>query len=495
MNTKNQYLAWIVTLILLSPVSALAVDNITDSVVKIFTSSNRPDYRRPWQTKGTQTFTGSGCIIEGKRILTNAHVVSDHTFIQVKRYGDPKKYIATVEAIGHECDLAVLSVKNDLFFNDIEPLQFGSLPNLRDSITVIGYPQGGNKLSTTVGVISRIELIPYSLSSRRLLAVQIDAAINSGNSGGPVVQDGNLIGIAMQSFTRGQNIGYIIPMPIIRHFFDDINDGKFDGFPRLGIGFDGTENSALREYYKIGSLDGGVLISKVWPFSPADAYLREGDVLLELDGIPIGEDGTFKFRDDERLSMDYLITKKQVNDEIKINLMRDGVIMQLTIPLTPVTSLVPRPYHFKTPPYYIYGGLVFTVLSSDLLRSWGRWWWEKAPLDLNYYLLGKGRVNEERRKEIVVLLSTLPDDINIGYHDFGKTIVTDINGKSFDSFMEFILLLDTSKKNEEYTIIQTERKSRIILNNENIDRIDEDIMKRNSIPSRCSSDVCGWLDR
>ena len=95
---------------------SLAVDNITDSVVKIFTSANQPDYRRPWQTKGTQTITGSGCIIEGKRILTNAHVVSDQTFIQVKRNGDSKKYIAKVDAIGHECDLAVLSVKNEAVF-------------------------------------------------------------------------------------------------------------------------------------------------------------------------------------------------------------------------------------------------------------------------------------------------------------------------------------------------------------------------------------------
>jgi len=490
---KNK-LVWIACIILLSPMTTIA-GQITDSVVKIFTSANRPDYRRPWQTKGTRTITGSGCIIEGNRILTNAHVVSDQTFIQVKRNGDPKKYIAKVDAIGHECDLAVLSVKDAQFFNNVQPIQFGALPNLRDSITVIGYPQGGNKLSTTVGVISRIELTSYSISSRRLLTVQIDAAINSGNSGGPVVQDGKLIGIAMQAFTRGQNIGYIIPMPIVRHFFDDIEDNTFDGFPRLGIGFDNTENSALREYCSIQDIEGGVLISKVWPFSPADNHLKEGDVLLEVDGIQIGEDGTFKFRGDERLSMDYLITKKQVNDEIKVKIMREGKIKQLTIPLIPVTSLVPNPHHFKAPPYYIYGGLVFTVLSSDLLRSWGNWWWEKAPLDLNYYLIGRGRINEERRKEIVVLLRTLPDDINIGYHGYGKNIVESVNGKTFDSFMEFISLLDNTKKNEKYTIIATERNSRIILNNNEIDQIDENIMERNSIPSRCSPDVCGWLGR
>jgi len=419
--------------------------------------------------------------------------VSNQTFIQVKRNVDPKKYIAKVEAIGHECDLALLSVKDENFFKDISPLKFGSLPNLRDSITVIGYPQGGNKLSTTAGIVSRIELTSYSISSRRLLSVQIDAAINSGNSGGPVLQEGKLIGIAMQTFNSGQNIGYIIPIPIVRHFFDDIKDSAFDGFPRMGIGFDSTENSALRKYYNIKDVDGGVLISKVWPFSPADNKLKEGDVLLEIDGIKIGEDGTFKFRGDERLSLEYLITQKQINDEIKVKIMRDGKIKQLTIKLIKVINMVPYPHHFKTPPYYIHGGLVFTVLSADLLRSWGNWWWQKAPLDLNYYLIGKGRINEEKRKEIVILLSILPDDINIGYHNYGKNIVSSVSEKKCQSFKEFILLLDNAKNNEEYTIIKTEKKSRIILNNTNLDQIDENIMERNSIPSQCSPDVCGWL--
>jgi len=492
MFVKKKYIVAIACIVLLSSMTARASE-ITDSVVKIFTSVNKPDYRRPWQTKGTNTITGSGCIIEGNKILTNAHVVSDQTFIQVKRNVDPKKYIAKVEAIGHECDLALLSVKDKNFFKDISPLKFGSLPNLRDSITVIGYPQGGNKLSTTARIVSRIELTSYSISSRRLLSVQIDAAINSGNSGGPVLQEGKLIGIAMQTFNSGQNIGYIIPIPIVRHFFDDIKDSAFDGFPRMGIGFDSTENSALRKYYNIKDVDGGVLISKVWPFSPADNKLKEGDVLLEIDGIKIGEDGTFKFRGDERLSLEYLITQKQINDEIKVKIMRDGKIKQLTIKLIKVINMVPYPHHFKTPPYYIHGGLVFTVLSADLLRSWGNWWWQKAPLDLNYYLIGKGRINEEKRKEIVILLSILPDDINIGYHNYGKNIVSSVNEKKFQSFKEFILLLDNAKNNEEYTIIKTEKKSRIILNNTNLDQIDENIMERNSIPSQCSPDVCGWL--
>src|SRR3989338_8802969 len=81
-----------------------------DAVVKVFVTTNDVDYYRPWQSKGSQSSTGSGAVISGNRILTNAHVVSQNTFIQVRKESDPQKYTARVEAIGHDCDLALLKV-------------------------------------------------------------------------------------------------------------------------------------------------------------------------------------------------------------------------------------------------------------------------------------------------------------------------------------------------------------------------------------------------
>ncbi|BAS92260.1 Os05g0147500, partial [Oryza sativa Japonica Group] len=74
---------------------------------------------------------------------------------------DDKKYIAKVLARGIECDLALLSVENEEFWRGTEPLQLGRLPCLQDSVTVVGYPLGGDTISVTKGVVSRIE--PRSL--------------------------------------------------------------------------------------------------------------------------------------------------------------------------------------------------------------------------------------------------------------------------------------------------------------------------------------------
>jgi len=467
--------------------------SLTDAVVKVFVTSNRMDYYRPWQSEGIRAGGGSGAIIEGNRILTNAHVVADHTFIQVKKDTDPKKYTAKVVAIGHDCDLALLEVDDPDFFEGVTPLELGDLPKQQDSVTVIGYPQGGGKISITEGVVSRIEVTSYVQSSRHLLTIQIDAAINPGNSGGPVIQDGKLVGIAMQIFRSGDNIGYMIPVLVIKHFLNDLDDGNYEGFPMLGIDFKNTENAALREFYGITNEEGGVLVTKILPFSPAFGNLKEGDVILEVNGVSIGEDGTFPFRGSERLSLIHLITKEHVGDNITLKVMRDRKIEELQIHLKYFTMMIPHPKYFKKPPYFIFGGLVFTVLSTDLLHSWGIRWWEKAPADFVYYSIGAGRLNEQEQKEIIVLMSVLPDDINVGYHNIGKDIVTKINGQDIKSFKDFILRVDEIKNNERYTIIETQHKSRIILNNENIEEINKEILKRNNIPYQFSENVAGWL--
>jgi len=468
--------------------------SLMNAVVKIFVTTNRMDYYRPWQSKGIKASGGSGAIIEGNRILTNAHVVSDQTFIQVKKDADPKKYTAQLVAIGHDCDLALLEVEDPSFFENTTPLEFGDLPKLQDSVTVMGYPLGGGKISITEGVVSRLEVTAYAQSSRQLLSVQIDAAINPGNSGGPVLQNGRLVGIAMQVLQAGQNIGYMIPTLIIEHFFEDLKRGAYEGFPILGINFKNTENTTLREYYGIANEEGGVLISKVLPFSPASSNLKEGDIILKINDVPIGEDGTFPFREKERLSLTHLVTKEYIGDEIVLEIMRDQKRKKVKVHLSSFVTLVPHTHYFDKPPYFIYGGLVFTVLSIDLTHSWGSRWWEKAPLDLIYYAIGTGRLNTQDKKEIVVLLNVLPDDINVGYHSISNEIIKSVNGEEIRSFKDFVSRVHANKTKEKYTILETERKSQIILSNDDIDKVNEEILKRNSIPYQFSSDVGRWLN-
>lgn len=461
------------------------------SVVKIYATTNPVDFYRPWQSQGNQAMTGSGTVLPGGRILTNAHVVADQTFIQVRKESDPAKYTARIEAIGYDCDLAILKVDDPQFFTDLTPLALGELPQLQDTVIVLGFPLGGDKLSITKGVVSRIEIINYTRSAKQLLSVQIDAAINPGNSGGPVVQGDKLIGLAMQVLSASQNIGYMIPSPIIQHFLTDLNDGRYDGFPTLGVEFHSTENPTLRQYYQLPQQAGGVVVSRVLPYSSASGHLQEDDVVMAIDDTPIAMDGTFNFRPGERLTLSYLINSKQIGATINITIIRDGKTKKIEVPLNTFISLIPHPNYQPKPSYYIYGGFVFTVLSMDLFNSWGKEWWEKSPIDFLSFLIGSRRLNTEKRKEIVVLLEVLPDNINVGYHGYRNEIINRVNGKSFLSFQEFLKLIHGNRENK--IIFETLQEVKIILPTDNIDARTADILKRNNIPAQYSEDVGGWI--
>jgi S1-C subfamily serine protease len=244
-------------------IAAPAEDRIKPAMVKIYCISNSPDYYNPWSMKGPRSSTGSGVIIDGNRILTNAHVISNRTYIQVRRFGQAQRIEARVLAVSHHADLALLGVDTPGFFEGVKGVALGELPETQEDVLVYGFPMGGDTLSTTKGVVSRVEHIRYAHSSLRLLAGQIDNAINPGNSGGPVISSGKIAGVVMQTLGNSDNIGYMVPVKVLKHFLRDLEDGHYDGFPSLGIKLQDMENPDLRRKYKVNEGMTGVLITQV----------------------------------------------------------------------------------------------------------------------------------------------------------------------------------------------------------------------------------------
>ena len=208
---------------------------VKEATVKIYAISNSPDYYSPWKMLEMDSGSGSGAIIEKNRVLTCAHIISDHKYIQVQRYGEVQRFNARVVSVSHEADVAILTVDSEKFFENVVPLKFGELPKIQREVLVYGYPAGGDSLSITQGILSRIEHQSYAHSSLYLLAGQIDAAVNPGNSGGPVLVDGRIVGVAMMSYDPDEleNTGYMVPAPVIKHFLKDIEDGEHDGIPDI----------------------------------------------------------------------------------------------------------------------------------------------------------------------------------------------------------------------------------------------------------------------
>jgi len=268
------------------------------AIVKIYTVAKIPNYVEPWSSSIRRS-SGSGAIISGNRILTNAHVVANNTFIEVQRYGERKRYRAKLLTVSHQADMALLEVEDGKFFEGVKPLELGKLPYIEQKVVVYGFPMGGKTLSATTGIVSRIEHNRFTHSGESFLAIQIDAAVNPGNSGGPAISDGKIVGIVMQGMSKSQNIGYLVPTQLIKHFLTDIKDGKNDGFADLGLTTQKMENPTIRRYYKLDENVTGNLVANLVYNSTLQGIIKEGDIITAIDGHAIENDNTVAFRPHE----------------------------------------------------------------------------------------------------------------------------------------------------------------------------------------------------
>jgi S1-C subfamily serine protease len=463
-----------------------AQQDLKKAIVKIYTVYSEYNYDMPWQLSKQQRAVGSGCIISGNRILTNAHVVADQTFIQVKRAGEAQKYNAAVAMVAHECDLALLVVDDPSFFAGVTPLALGALPRMRDKVAVYGFPIGGDELSITEGVVSRVEYTVYAHSGSQLLACQIDAAINPGNSGGPVIKDGRIAGIAFQGYVYAQNIGYMVPAPLIEHFLKDSADGHYDGFPGIGIAWQPMENPGLRASERMSEAQTGVLLTYVAPDSTARDILQAGDVLLTIEGEPIASDGTIPFRGTERIQFAQEVQKKFMGESVRCTILRNGKAMEVTIPLrTSLGSgrLVPYTQYDTAPTYYLVGGLVLQPLTRNYLQTWNNM--DDVPVNLaDYYY--NGRPSDDR-KQVIVLTNILGDELTVGYDEFEDHVITHVNGKAISSMEDVVQAIERNEG--AFHVLVDEWGNRIVLERAATIEAQKAIMERYKIDADRSADL------
>lgn len=500
--------------------------NLTNGVVRIYCTHSPPNFGMPWQRLRQEFSTSTGFVIGGNKILTNAHAVEYGSLIQVKAGDSEKKYVASAVAVGHECDLAILSVEDGDFWKQVTPLEFGELPDLLDDVSVVGYPVGGDSLSITSGVVSRIEMQEYAQASAQLLAIQIDAAINPGNSGGPVVDgEDKVVGAAFQSLSdeEVENIGYVVPVNVIHHFLEDVErHGRYTGVCGLGVRLQALENEALRRYYGMGETDTGVLVLSIADTAPAKNVLEVGDVLLSLDGIRISNDGKIPFRDGdfkERVGMHYHFTQKFPYDGVNMEILREGKKMNLEVQLWATERLVPRVLTSKnfidhatnrgtgisgsivggSPSYLIIGGLVFVSLGLEYLQT------EFNPEHMDNYeewgeefkLLALAQeAKKEEGEEIVLLSQVISHSCNVGYETYRNMQLKTYNGVKVKSMKHLKELFGKSTagaeaqaRGDDYITLVFENGQVVVLEEPAAVHAFKDIASEHFIQKWCSEDL------
>jgi S1-C subfamily serine protease len=401
------------------------------SVVQIFTEFVEPNWAAPWIFDIPRRASGTGFLIDGNRIMTNAHVVAWTNQLVVRKYHDPKPYFAHVEFVAHDIDLAVIKVEDPDFYTGMKPLDFGALPKVRSPVVTYGFPAGGQQISYTRGVVSRIEVEGYvHPGNRAFLAVQTDAAINPGNSGGPVIQDDKVVGVAFEGISGLQSTGYFIPTVIIHHFLDDIKDGVYDGVPEAGLRLSDLQNPAFRRMLKLPEdSKRGVRVDQILNIPATQALIKPNDVIMQVGDYPVDDDGTITY-DGNTVGVSAAVDLAQNGDTIPLKIWRDGQMIDVNLPVKVYNDDDTQGNQYDVlPHYYIYGGLVFTPLSLDYLKTFGQDWTDSAGRELIYELYYRHIEDPKHwRPEPVVLASILDHSVNANFTTRGQAMVDKING-------------------------------------------------------------------
>lgn len=519
-----------------SPASkAEPVASALRSVCKIYVTVVEPDYAQPWSVFPEDEAVGSGFIVEdaGKalRVMTNAHVVRWGTDIRVRRHGDTKRYKARTIGVSHESDLALLAIDDVDFWRAddgtvIRPLNWASLPSLYDDVAVVGYPMGGDNVCVTRGVVSRVDTMSYARGAPALLVVQIDAAVNSGNSGGPALDaDGSVVGVAFSGYAgSADNIGYIIPESVARTFLDECEagrrrnrKGKMDGTTvtrvelcALGVSAQPVENEALRSYLQLGDKS-GVLVTRVAESSCAKSILRPGDVLLSVGGAEIADDGTIELRTDERVDLAHAATSRRAGESVTLRFARDGAIESADVTFAPLPRLVPIADDDQ-PSYLVLAGIVLMRLTLPLLEA------ESSK----HHSIEDDRDGENPRllalhadsiglekssggpSELVVWTTTLTTDANFGYAHLcdDLPVLKAVCGVPITSLAHVAQVIDDAdaSRDDFYTLDFEPPNARpgdvikVVLDADQVHKANDDVLRRRFLPSLASNDVVEALE-
>lgn len=456
-------------------------EKIKNAVVKVYIVQHTYGTLSPWNSD-SQKGSGSGLIVEGNLILTNAHVAANATFLEVQRHSETKRHEVEVVYISHESDLALLRTKDPSAYKDVQPLPLGDLPKMQQQVEVYGFPIGGNTLSVTRGVVSRIEKQNYVHTGENLIAAQVDAAINFGNSGGPVISDGKVVGVAMQSTFLTENIGYMIPTPIIRHVLDDVKDGKVDGYGFHGFLTQSMENLAMRRKYDLNEDQTGMLVHKVYKNSPADGKVEIGDIVTEIDGHKIENNGTVEFRPGEFIDHTHYIDMHQIGDNLKFKVIRKGqaqeVVLHLAKPGKEYLLVKPTQYD-KQPSYFIFGGFVFMPLNQNVIDAL-----VATPARIGALTYESP---DENHSEAVIMTKVLPADINKDYHHDTNLLIEKVNGVAVHNFRDFVEKMQATT--DDFTTLTASDDYQVIIDRKEAIARQPDILKQYGVSADRSKDV------
>ena len=429
-------------------------EGTSDTVVHIIAQRTDVNILRPYETPNQGGGSGTGFLIsQTGEIITNHHVVNQAqaVWIRIPTLG---KMIIDVDVVGTcpERDLALLKIKDEYLalikqaLGDVPYLELGDSDHIRrsDEVLALGYPLGQNSLKSTSGVVSGRE----NMGGQHL--IQISAALNPGNSGGPVVDLGaKVIGIACSGITSAQNVGYIIPVNELKMILDELRTGGLLRRPFLGVLFN-NGSKQLAQY--LGNPEPcGCYVVDVYKGSPlSKAGVQAGDMIYEINGHPIDAYGDLNvsWSEDKVSVIDY-VGRLEIGQQIDIVLYRKGTKKTLRFKfdfseLLPVHKMFPG---YDDVQYEIFGGMLVQPLRLNHV----------AALINNAPSLAQYLEFENQTKDALIITHVVPNSATQRLEVLREgSVISEINGATIGTLDEFRKAIHDGMKKDFITFKTTD---------------------------------------
>jgi serine protease Do len=408
-------------------------DRAQDTVVQIFVQGVRVDMLHPYGTPEQVCCSGSGFFInEQGDIITNAHVVDEAVGIWIQIPSLGKRPVAVdLVSICHERDLALLKLSEDdrRFVCDtlgkIPFLPLGNSDSVRraDEVLVLGYPLGQQSLKSTTGVVC----------GREQTFIQMDAAINPGSSGGPMLNSaGEVIGISAEKIVGAgvDNVGYAIPINIFTLVHDDMLTFPLLRKPFLGIVMINA-TPELTDYLGNPQPGGCYVVEIVKDSILHKAGLCGGDMIYEIDGHRLdiyGEMSVPEFED--KISIVTYISHLKIGQKVSLVAYRRGERIECTVivsqsDLPAIREVYPG---YEPLDYEIFAGMVVMPLTVNHIRLFA----QQIPGLLRYIELA-----HQNEQAVIVTHVFYNSEMQKSRTIHPGVILSEINGKSVKTLQDF----------------------------------------------------------
>jgi serine protease Do len=343
-------------------------DSVKDTVVQVFSQIAEFDFLQPYKTPSQYSAYGTAFFINDQGdLITNAHVINQARaiWIQIPSLG---KQIIDVEmvSISPERDIALLRLTPEGKQKVLS--QLGKIPYLKlgnsdnvfrsDEVMALGYPLGQQSLKSTTGVIS----------GRERNMIQMDAALNPGNSGGPTLNKrGEVVGINTAIVAEAQSVGYFIPINDLNAIKPDLYKVSLLRKPFLGVLFNNASEQ-LTQYLGNPGPGGCYVVEVVKDSTLFKAGIERGDMLYAINGHAIDIYGEMKVPwSEDKISLVDYVSRISIGEDVTIVAYRKGKKKEVSVKfsqteLPPIREVYPG---YEPIDYEIFGGMVLMQLTFN----------------------------------------------------------------------------------------------------------------------------------